>query len=194
MKSLLEASAIYLIVIVSFSSTKNGAPSGDVSMVFLMLCISISVHHSFLLSLDSLSPLFFSLSLSLCLHLLFSFCYLFCFFVPFLLILASFLSCPRPPLLSSLPQPVISWPWAWRPSSGPLTAPRSVPSSPSAMRWRCPTSRRAGSTRPWITRTASTSTSTPTTPPSAGRCWTSCSSTSGSRSPWSTRMQLVGGM
>ena len=98
-----------------------------------------------------------------------------------------------PPLSLSPLQPATSWLWASGPCLAPLTARLSAPCSPFVTPWRSLTSRHAGNTHQWTTKTASTLTSTPNTRPSAEPCWTSCSTTSGRRSRWSMRMQLVSG-
>uniref|UniRef100_A0A674NGB2 Glutamate receptor n=1 Tax=Takifugu rubripes TaxID=31033 RepID=A0A674NGB2_TAKRU len=54
-----------------------------------------------------------------------------------------------------------SWPSGSSPCSGPLTVPPSAPSSPSATPWRSLTSRPAGNTRRWTTKTPSSSTCIP---------------------------------
>lgn len=58
------------------------------------------------------------------------------------------------------------------PCSGPLTVPRSAPCSLSATLWRCLTSRLAGNTRRWTTKTPSSSTCILNTPPLPGPSWT----------------------
>ncbi len=89
-------------------------------------------------------------------------------------------------------QPVISWLSVWPPCSARPTVLQWVRSSPSATLWRFLTSRPAGNTRLWTTRTVSTSTCTQITPPSAAPCSTSCSSTNGKQWRWCTRTQQVG--
>lgn len=89
-------------------------------------------------------------------------------------------------------QPVISWLSVWPQCSARPTVLQWVRSSPSVTRWRFLTFRPAGNTRLWTTKTASTSTCTQTTPPSAVLCWTSCSSTSGKPWRWCMRTQQVG--
>lgn len=89
-------------------------------------------------------------------------------------------------------QCVTSWLSGWLPCSVLLTAPRSVLSSPSAMPWRSLTYRPAGNTRRWTTRTPSSSTCFPSTPPSPGPSWTWWLSSNGGSWLWSTRTARVG--
>lgn len=65
------------------------------------------------------------------------------------------------------------------PCSGPLTAPRSALSSPSATLWRSLTSRPVGNTRRWTTKTPSSLTYTLNTPPLPAPSWMSWLSSNG---------------
>lgn len=87
--------------------------------------------------------------------------------------------CIQKQLLVPCRQCATSLPSGSSPCSVPLTVPRSAPSSPSATPWRSLTSRPAGNTRRWTTKTPSSSTCTPNTPPLPGPSWTSWLSSNG---------------
>lgn len=88
-------------------------------------------------------------------------------------------SCIQNNILAPCHQCATSLPSGSSPCSGPLTVPRSAPSSPSAMLWRSLTSRPAGNTRQWTTKTPSSLTCILNTPPLPGPSWTSWLSSNG---------------